>query len=479
MGDERVFAAVDLGASGGRVVAGLVSEAAVRIEEIHRFPNGVVHEDGHLRWDIRGLYDEALVGLGRLARRYPQVESIGIDSWAVDYALLDGSGNLLGNPIAYRDARTGAAVEAVHAKVPHGELYTIDGLQFLPFNTLYQLVAEQGTDRWEHAARVVLLPDLVAFWLTGQLATEATNASTTGLVDVRTGNWSEPLLDLLEIPRRLLPDIEAPGAVRGPVRPDLCDALGLRSGTVVTTVGSHDTASAVVALPADGRPFAYVASGTWSLVGLELPHPIVDTEARRANFTNEGGVDGRTRFLRNVGGLWLLQESLRTWAAQGVEPALGDLVAAAAALPAGGPTIDVDDGAFIAPGDMPRRIADAIGDPDVASDPVRLTRCVVDSLAVAYAHTVETASRLARRPVEVVHLVGGGSRNRLLCQLAADQTGLPVTAGPVEATALGNVLVQARAHGAAPEALDDLRGLVAVGGEVRTHVPGEPVEALR
>ncbi|TQM79204.1 rhamnulokinase [Saccharothrix saharensis] len=456
----RVFGAVDIGASGGRVVAGVVAGGRTTLHVVHRFPNGVVERDGHLRWDFTGLYREVLTGLRALAAGFGDVASIGIDTWAVDYGLLGEDGSLLAEPVAYRDGRTAEAVERVHARVSPEELYAVNGLQFLPFTTLYQLEAERASPLWEKAAHVVLLPDLLAYWLTGELRTEVTNASTTGLLDVRTRTWSPELA--ADVP---FPPLQEPGEVRGSLRPEVVAATGLPSTTPVTTVGSHDTASAVVALPADGSRFAYVSSGTWSLVGVELPEPVVGARARELNFTNEGGVDGRTRFLRNVGGLWLLQESLREWA----DPDLPTLLAEAETLPAGGPTVDVDDPAFIAPGDMPRRIAAAATGP--LRTPAETVRCVLDSLAVAYARTVDQAVELTGRDVDVIHVVGGGSRNDLLCRLTAALSGRRVTAGPVEATALGNVLVQARAHGAAPATLEAIRADLAATEDVRHHVP--------
>jgi rhamnulokinase len=376
------------------------------------------------------------------------VESIGIDTWAVDYGLLDADGALLADPIGYRDARTSAAViDEAHRRIAPDELFAINGLQFLPFNTMYQLVAEQRGPVWANARSVVLLPDLIAYWLTGVLRTEYTNASTTGLVDVRTGQWSTSLLDRLQIPPEMLPAIEQPGCVRG-----------IADGVPVTTVASHDTASAVVGVPASTPNFAYIASGTWSLVGVELSAPVLTTEARAANFTNEGGVDGTVRFLRNVGGLWLLQESLRAW---GIADA-GELLAAAASLRSGGPVVDVDDPVFLAPDDMPERIVSAIHAGGRASTTrAGIVRCIIDSLATAYGGTVHAAADLSGSRVDVIHIVGGGSQNDLLCQLTADFAGLPVLAGPTEATSLGNVLIQARAHGAMPASLEAMRGRVA------------------
>jgi rhamnulokinase len=436
----RTFAAVDLGASSGRVVAGRVEDGRIDLEVVHRFPNGVVEADGHLRWDFTGLAAEVRAGLDLL----PEAESIGIDTWGVDYGLLDRNGELLAQPIAYRDDRTAAVIDDVHAMVPPAALFAVNGLQFLAFTTLYQLVVEQRGPLWADVAHVVLLPDLLAHGLTGELRTEATNASTTGLLDVRTRCWSTDLLNRLGLPVDVLPPIEAPGTPRG------TDHRGIP----VVTVGSHDTASAVVAVPATTERFAYIASGTWSLVGVELPAPVLTPEARAANFTNEGGVDGRTRFLRNIGGLWLLQESMRAWGRHDVT----GLMAEAAELPDGGPVIDVDDPAFVPPGDMPQRIAAAAGCRELT--PVATARCVIDSLAAAYARTVEQAAALARTTVEVIHVVGGGSANALLCRRTADLAGLPVVAGPVEATALGNVVVQARAAGALAGSLEDLRTVI-------------------
>jgi rhamnulokinase len=359
----------------------------------------------------------------------------------------------------------------------------VNGLQFLPFNTLYQLRAEQQGPLWARARHAVLIPDLLGYWLTGRQVAEETNASTTGLLDARTGDWSRPLIEALGLPRGLLPDVVAAGEVLAPLTPEVRAEIGVEGELTVTTVGSHDTASAVVGVPATTPGFAYVSSGTWSLVGVELDQPVLTDEARAANFTNEGGVDGRVRFLRTVGGLWLLQESLRTWRERGDRADQAALLAEAARRPAGGPTVDVDDPQFLAPGDMPARIdraCRASGGPGCA-DQAGVVRCILDSLAVAYARTVRQASELAARPVEVIHIVGGGSQNELLCQLTADLSGLPVLSGPVEATALGNVMVQARAAGALSGDLEVLRRGLSDQVELRRYRPGagQPVEPAK
>ncbi len=443
------YAAVDLGASGGRVVAGSVDGERIRLDVVHRFANGMAERHGHLRWDLTRLFTEVVDGLTAV----PAAVSIGIDTWAVDYGLLDANGDLLAEPIAYRDERTAAVIDDVHALVPREELYAITGVQFLPFNTIYQLAAERRGPLWSRAVHVVLVPDLLAYWLTGELRSERTNASTTGLLDVHRGDWSTTILDRLHIDAALLPAIEHPGVRRGTY-----------GGVGVTTVGSHDTASAVVAVPATTPNFAYISSGTWSLVGLELDAPVLTEAARSANFTNEAGVGGTIRFLRNVGGLWLFQQSMEHWATTDVDA----LVSAASAVPRG-PIVDVDDPAFLAPGDMPTRLAAASGlDPH---DQPAITRCILDSLATRYAETIADAARLAGRTVDVVHIVGGGSQNELLCQLTADATGLQVVAGPVEATALGNVAVQAMTAGELPPDLAAVRHLIAACSDLHRYEP--------
>jgi rhamnulokinase len=471
----RVFGAVDVGASSGRVVAGVFTPGQVTMHAVHRFPNATVDRGGHLHWDMAGLYRQVLEGIALLAARYPMVESLGIDTWGVDYGLLDAHGELLAEPTAYRDERTTSLIERLHRRISPDEMFRINGLQFLPFNTIYQIEAEKGSQRWATTAHLALLPDLIAYWLTGSLRTEATNASTTGLVDVSTGTWSDELLRRMDMPPDRLPAIESAGAIRGEVRPQLCRDLGLRAGTVVTTVGSHDTASAVVGIPAETRSFAYVVSGTWSLVGVEVDDPVVTDASRLAGFSNELGVDGRIRFLRNAGGLWLLQESMRSWAESGEPGDLVGLLAEAAMLPAGGPVIDVGSVDFIAPGEMPDRIRSAVcaqGEP-APQTRAQLVRCVVDSLARAYGSSIERAAQLAQWKVDVVHIVGGGSQNSLLCQLTADSTKRPVVAGPVEATALGNLLVQARTHGAVAGSLDTLRMCGATAEVGQRYEPGQ------
>ncbi len=470
-------AAVDLGASSGRVMVAEVGAGRVELTEVHRFPNRPVRVGGTLHWDVLGLYAGVLDGL-RAAGRLGPLDAIGIDSWAVDFGLLDDDGALLGNPVHYRDARHETAVADVHAVVGAEELYRVTGLQHLPFNTVFQLAALRGTARFGAARRLLLVPDLLAHWLTGAVGAEVTNASTTGLLDATTREWAEDLVDRLGLPWGLLPPIRQPGERLGELTAEVRAGTGLGAVPVIA-VGSHDTASAVVGVPAASDRFAYVSCGTWSLVGVELDAPVLGEESRAAGFTNELGVDGTVRYLRNVMGLWLLQESLRTWAAAGLPADLAELLAAAARVPAFTAVVDPDDPRFLPPGDMPARIAEVCrgtGQTPPQSQ-AETVRCILDSLALAYRRTVRRAAELSGREVDVVHLVGGGARNTLLCRLTADVCGVPVLAGPVEAAALGNALVQARALGGVDGGLAELRSLLRATQEVVEYRPAAGASA--
>ncbi|MET9830994.1 rhamnulokinase family protein [Streptomyces sp. NPDC006385] len=448
----KSYAAVDLGASSGRVMVGRVGPDSLELSEAHRFANRPVRVPEGLRWDVLGLYAGVLDGL----KAAGQVDSVGIDSWAVDYGLLDADGALLGNPVHYRDSRTDGVAEKVWATVPTHELYAATGLQYAPFNTLYQLTAARETRQLSHAQRLLLIPDLLTYWLTGEQGTELTNASTTQLIDPRTRTWAYGIAERLDIDLDLFAPLRQPGDPAGLLRPEVLEETGLSGPVPVTAVGSHDTASAVAAVPAgDGERFAYICTGTWSLAGLELDAPVLTEESRAANFTNELGLDGTVRYLRNIMGLWLLQECVRAWG----DPDLGGLLLEASKVPALRSVVDAGDAAFLAPGRMPERIAEACrasGQP-VPESPGEITRCILDSLALAHRRAIADAQRLAGHPVDVVHVVGGGTRNALLCQLTADACGLPVVAGPTEAAALGNVLVQARVHGLVGDLADGRR----------------------
>lgn len=466
-----VFAAADLGATSGRVVLGRVGHGRLDLTEAHRFANTPVRLPHGLHWDILALYQGVLDGLREAARSAP-IASIGVDSWAVDYGLLDGEGRLLGNPYHYRDQRTDSVADAVREKIGAAELYRANGLQHLPFNTLYQLAADAGTPQFLAARQLLLIPDLLTYWLTGRIGAEATNASTTGLFDARTGAWSPALAEAVGVGTGLLAPPRRPGDSCGTLLAQPAAATGLPQGTPVTAVASHDTASAVVAVPADRPNFGYISCGTWSLAGLELDAPVLSEASRTANFTNELGIDDTIRYLRNIMGLWLLSETQRTWQAQGRPHQLEPLLVQAAAAEPFAAVIDPDAPEFLAPGDMPARIAgycERTGQRPPA-DQGSLVRTILEGLALAHGRTLHQAAQLAGREIEVIHLVGGGSRNNLLCQFTADAAGLPVVAGPTEATALGNVLVQARAHGLVHDRAA-MRRLVADTQPLRHYTP--------
>ena len=511
-------AAIDLGASSGRVMLGHVGPGELRLRPVARFPNTPVRTIDGLHWNIVELYRNVLGGLHSAVREEPELVSAGIDSWAVDYALLRGQ-RMLGNPYHYRDDRTGGGVVATHALVAPADLYAGNGLQFLPFNTLYQLAADRLAGGLDGAETMLLIPDLLGYWLTGEQVAERTNASTTGLLRVgsgpgapagRTGavsriaataaltgatpatvdaaapataaaaaacsaaaDWDDALIGRLGLPRAIFPRLVSAGERIGSLLPGVAAEIGSATRLDLVAVGSHDTASAIVAVPMTGDTDAYISSGTWSLVGVELASPVLTEASRAANFTNEGGVDGRVRYLRNVMGLWLVSESLRTWEAQGTTFELAYLLAQAAQVTGPVAVFAVDDPRFLAPGDIPARIRSYCGEHGlpVPETPVELVRSIVESLAAAYAETLRAASELSGRSIRTVHIVGGGSQNELLCQLTANRTGLTVLAGPVEATAIGNVLVQARAQGLVTGSLESLRSLVAQAFVPRRYLP--------
>jgi rhamnulokinase len=460
--DVRV-AAIDLGASSGRVMVGEVSPDQLTLRRVVRFPNNPVRLPDGLRWNILELFRNAVEGLAVAVREggANELVSVAVDSWAVDYGLIRG-GQLLGVPFHYRDERCARGVEAVHSTIGAEVLYERNGLQFLPFNTLYQLAVDRLLDFADHA---LLVPDLIGYWLTGRLATERTNASTTGLLDVRTQDWDRDLAAQLGLRDGLFPPLVDAGTPRGPLLPAVADLVGAPH-LQVAAVGSHDTASAVVGVPLTGDDAAYISCGTWGLVGVELDKPVLTAASRSANFTNEAGVDGRNRFLTNVMGTWLLSETVRAWERTGGAVELGDLLDEAAQITGPVAVFDVQDPRLLPPGDMPRRIRDLCieGGLPVPDNPPAMVRTIVHSLASGYARAVDQAAGLSGRTIRTVHIVGGGAQNALLCQAIADYCNRRVIAGPVEATALGNVLVQARSLGAISGGLEELRELI-----VRTH----------
>jgi len=435
------MAAVDLGAQSGRVAVGRFDGTDLQLTEVHRFPNAPVRAGERLEWDFERLYGEALAGL----RAAGEVDSVGVDSWAVDFGLVDASGRLLANPVAYRDERRAATFDEVLSKVPARELYGRTGIQIIPINTIFELAAMSagGNDAFAGAETLLMIPDLLNQRLAGSRVSEYTNATTTQCLDPTSGEWAGDLLERLAVPSRILPEVVQPGTLLGPVT-----AEGLGAAQLVA-VASHDTASAVAAIPLRGAGSAYISAGTWSLVGVEVDRPLIDDRTFAANLTNEGGVDGTYRLLRNVTGLWLLHECRRTWSEAGDAYSFEELVALAEQAPALQALIEPNDPAFAAPGDMPARIRDfcAATGQSQPVDAGAVARCILESLALKHAQTVDvlgTATGVV--PVEI-HIVGGGARNALLCRFTADASRLPVAAGPEEATLLGNLLMQAIALG--------------------------------
>ena len=457
----RAVAAVDLGATSGRVMLGYVGHNELRLTPVARFPNGPVTTNGELHWNVTELYQHVLSGIAAAAREEPDLASVAVDSWAVDYGLLR-NGSLQGEPFHYRDDRVTAGIDDVHERISSEDLYAATGLQRLPFNSVYQLASDRLAGRLDGIDRFLLIPDLITFWLTGVQQAERTNASTTALLNVATGEWDWALIERLGLPREIFASLVDAGSAVGGLLPEVAGRVGL-STLEVSTVGSHDTASAIVAVPATESDFAYISSGTWSLVGVELERPVLTEASRAANFTNEGGVDGRVRYLRNVMGLWMLSETIRGWEEAGETVVLADLLAAAADHSGPVTLFDPDDPRFLPPGDMPARVAEWMSERGlpVPEGRVALVRTMLESLAEAYAVALRQASKLSGKAVKVIHLLGGGSQNELLCQLTADRSGLPVMAGPAEATAIGNVLIQARAQGLVTGSLESMRAIVA------------------
>ena len=467
--------AFDLGAESGRAILGRYDGDRLRLADVHRFANRPVRAPDGLHWDAERLFQEIERGLAICHQQYGRPASVGIDTWGIDFALLGEDGQLLGHPFHYRDRRTEGMMEEAFKRVPRRDIFERTGVQFMPMNTLYQLLSMVLAESplLGRAATFLTMPDLFNFWLTGRAVCEFTNATTTQFYDPRALAWAKPLLGRLGIPTHFLPDVVMPGTVLGPLLPSVASKTGIAPVPVVAPA-CHDTGSAVAAVPADSDDFAYISSGTWSLVGVEVPEPLITDASLANNFTNEGGVGGRFRFLRNVQGLWLLQECRRAWAERGDDFSYDELAGMAEAAPPFGPLIDPDATAFLRPPDMPSAIRSFCTDTGQVppENKGEMVRCILDSLALKYRWVLERIEEMQGRPVSVIHVVGGGSQNRLLCQFTADATGRPVVAGPVEATAVGNITVQAMALGQL-SSVEDGRALVRRSFETTTYEPQE------
>ncbi len=470
------FLALDLGAASVRGVVGRFDGDRLELAEVHRFPNGPVRILDSLHWDVLRLFDEIKRGLARCVQEHgAELAGIGLDTWGVDFALLDRDGALLGNPYHYRDRRTDGMMEEVFRRVPREEVFELTGIQFLQLNTLYQIfsMALQESPVLAAADTLLMTPDLFNFWLTGRQVSEFTIATTSQLYDPRQGTWSKALFEKLGLPFHILPEIVPPGTVLGPLLPSVAKEVGLGEVPVIAPA-CHDTGSAVAAVPARGRDYAYISSGTWSVMGVEVTEPIITAQSLANNFSNEGGVEGTFRFLKNIMGLWLVQECRRMWAKAGEDLSYAALTEIAAQAPPFGPIVDPDDHVFLHPGDMPAAIqafCQRTGQP-VLEDKGAIIRCALESLALKYRFTLGELESVLGRELGTIHIVGGGSQNQLLCQLTADATGRLVVAGPVEATAVGNIVMQALARGYVAS-LDEARQVVRRSFDVVTYEPGD------
>ncbi|MFO0881030.1 MAG: rhamnulokinase family protein [Gemmataceae bacterium] len=446
MPSPRKFLAFDLGAESGRGILGLFDGKQLSLEVIHRFPNGAVRTLDSLHWDVLRLHGEMVHAMRLCAGKVGEIDSLGIDTWGVDFGLLGKDGSLLGNPRHYRDPHTEGILEQAFGRVPRQEIFRQTGIQFMRFNSLFQLLAMQrdGSSLLDAARHLLFMPDLFHYFLTGLKVNELTDASTSQMLDPTTGSWASGLVAAFGLPTTLLGSLVKPGTVLGPLRSTVAAETGLPPVSVVATA-THDTAAAVAAVPSRGDQWAYISSGTWSLMGVELTAPRVDATALAANFTNELGFGGTVRFLKNIMGLWLVQECRRAWERSGQTLGYDELMRLAAEAAPFGSVVDPDHNSFILPASMPEALAAFCRkSKQPAPDNIGATvRCALESLALRYRWVLEKLEAITGQPLKVIHIVGGGSQNQLLCQLTADCCGRPVVAGPVEATAIGNVLVQA------------------------------------
>ncbi len=474
------FVALDVGAESGRGMVGTFDGVQLRLGELHRFPNNPVQLPDGLHWDVLRLWAECQHSLAAAVREHGEsVASVGIDTWGVDFGLLARDGTLLGNPYHYRDGRTDGMLEEAFRRMPRAEIFERTGIQFLQINSLYQLLsmAVHDSPALRAAGTFLTTPDLLNYWLTGQKAGELTIATTTQCFNPRANDWDGELLARMGIPAHIFPPVVPPGTDLGGLLPHVAQATGAGARLSVIAPACHDTGSAVAAVPADGPDFAWISSGTWSVVGAEVSEPVIDGQSLGYNFTNEGGVCGTYRFCRNVMGLWLVQECRRTWAQQGEEHSYAELAAMAAAAPPLKAVIDPDDSEFFKPGDMPARIQAFCRQTGQSMPETRgeIVRCALEGIALKYRWVLERAEQMLGRRLAPLHIVGGGTQNHLLSQLAADATGRTVIAGPVEATAAGNVLMQMIALGHVAS-LWEGREVVRSSFEVETFEPG-PREA--
>ena len=471
MNTKKVLA-VDLGASSGRVMLGTYDGERIAIEELHRFPNDPVMIGGTLYWDFLRLFHEIKQGL-LMSKKYGKIDSIAVDTWGVDFGLIDERGYLLENPVHYRDARTTGMVDRSFEKIDRERFYQITGNQFMEINTAFQLLSliEDRGQLLDRADRLLLMPDLFNYYLSGECASEYSIASTTQLLDAHGKCWSQEVIKALGIPTRLLSDIVPSGTRLGPMKSEICEELGIEPIDVIAIAG-HDTQSAMVAVPTEGDDFIFVSCGTWSLFGTELDSPIIDENSQMLNITNEGGYGGKISFLKNIIGLWLVQESRRQWMREGKEYSFGHLEQMARSAEPFYCLIDPDAPEFVAPGDVPGRIqkyCKALGQ-QVPLRESQIVRCINESLALKYRKTLDEIRQCTGGTYQTIHIVGGGTQSELLCQMTANACGCKVVAGPIEATVLGNIAIQLLATGDIKN-LKEARRIIAASADVKVYEP--------
>lgn len=462
--DKKYLLAFDLGASSGRAILGILSDGKLELKEIHRFVNQMQQINGHYFWNIFSLFNELKTGLRKCIREYDiQPESIGVDTWGVDFVHLNREGLILSLPFAYRDSRTNTSMDDLFSLIPASEVYAQTGIQFMQFNSLFQLfsMVKDKASLLEITDSILFMPDAFNYLFTGVKKSEFSIASTSQMIVPGTGKWNYQLIEKAGIPTNILQEIIMPGTILGPIKKEI--ALETGSATIpVIAVAAHDTGSAIVSVPGTGNNFVYLSSGTWSIMGIESQSPIISEHTRRLNFTNEGGVDGTTRFLKNIMGMWLIQEVQRIWEGEGMKYSWPEMVELARKAEPFKFLINPDDSMFLNPRDMTQAVRDycyqtAQGTPQSHGETIR---CIYDSLALKYRYTLEQIRELTNQPIEVVHIIGGGANNDFLNQLTADATGLQVIAGPTEATAIGNIMVQAKALGYV-DSVNQIRQIVA------------------
>ncbi|MBN1507369.1 MAG: rhamnulokinase [Sedimentisphaerales bacterium] len=468
------YIAVDLGAESGRVMLGRIADGRLSLEQIHRFGNGPVEENGSLRWDFDRLLSEVKTGIGQAARKAgDKVCGIGVDTWGVDFGLLGADGKLLERPYHYRDSRTNGMMDKAFALMPKRRIYDSTGIQFMQLNSLYQVLAMRlaNSPALAGTKRLLFMADLFSYFLCGTAIGEYTLASTSQMMDMRTDQWSQPIFDGLSLPMDIMPRITMPGAIIGDLTDDVAEEVGCQKIPVIA-IGSHDTASAVLGVPASSDRWAYLSSGTWSLMGVELSSAIINDKTFKYEFTNEGGVDNTIRLLKNIMGLWLVQECKRQWQREGQDLSYAELTKMAAAAKPFFAHVECDRSEFLAPGDMPARINKCLADTGQrpTQDKGQMVRLILESLALKYRSVLNAIEDVTGQVIGVLHIVGGGIQNELLCQFTANAIGRKVITGPIEATAIGNILMQAKAAGQL-RSIDEAREVIRDSFDLKEYLP--------